>query len=158
MARRQRTSSRSSVGRPDGVSKGDADGLDYVTVKASYIERDRGLADDELMGQMTTMVMAGAHSQSARDANGPDQPFPSSGHETSATLLAWILHALAKSPASQNKLREELLRARMDPTATDLPVEVVGALPFLDAVVVRLNSLALTDLSPIDPRARSVKV
>jgi len=60
------------------------------------------------------------------------------GHETSATTLCWVLLELARNPAVQKKLRDEIrtmehvIRARgnSDFTATDL-----DNMPYLSAVI-----------------------
>lgn len=57
--------------------------------------------------------------------------FLAAGHETTSSGTTWCLHALAKAPEIQRKLREELLRV-----PTDMPsVEELSALPYLDAVL-----------------------
>jgi cytochrome P450 len=53
------------------------------------------------------------------------------GYETTATVIAWILHELALNPDHQKALRNEVSASPSDPSFDDLH----SGLPFLDAVV-----------------------
>ena len=71
------------------------------------------------------------------------------GNETSSTALTWALYALAKHPASQDKLREELMDVADERPSMYVPPsyncrrnhcligyrEDLAALPYLDAVI-----------------------
>jgi cytochrome P450 len=69
------------------------------------------LTDADVMSQISTFVVA--------------------GHETTSTSLSWTLHALTLHPHVQDKLREELMTVGSDEPS----LEVLEALPYLDAVV-----------------------
>ncbi|KAK4057130.1 hypothetical protein OIO90_001625 [Microbotryomycetes sp. JL221] len=76
------------------------------------------LSDDELQGQMTTMLLA--------------------GHETSSTALTWLLWTLAQRRDVQDKLRAEVRQARMAAQADgeeELSLDRLNGLEYLDAVV-----------------------
>ncbi|KAH9890482.1 cytochrome P450 [Cubamyces lactineus] len=74
------------------------------------------LADDELVAQVSGLVMAAM--------------------DTTSNALSRILHQLAKHPDVQEKLREEVFLARDDGTGKlrDLDYDEVMELPYLDAV------------------------
>ncbi|KAI0781533.1 cytochrome P450 [Trametes elegans] len=78
-------------------------------------EEDR-LPDEEVVAQVSTFVLAGM--------------------DTTSNALARILHLLTLHPAVQDKVREEIVRARDDGTGTlkDLDYDEVMELPYLDAV------------------------
>ena len=57
--------------------------------------------------------------------------FLAAGHETTATATGWVLYELAKNPALQENLREELLLVDSDTP----PMEELSELPYLDKVV-----------------------
>jgi len=87
-----------------------------VLIKANMatdIQDSEKMTDEEVMGQISTMLLA--------------------GHETTSTSLTWLLYDLAKPENHhiQAKLREELLLV----TADEPTMEELGALPYLDAVV-----------------------
>lgn len=97
-------------------------GSDFISlmIKANLSEGKGAMSDSEVKGQMSTMVVA--------------------GHETSSTLLSWILYELAKDPehSVQQKLREEVTAARkaaVERGDEELSADELLALPFLDAVV-----------------------
>ncbi|KAI0628771.1 cytochrome P450 [Trametes polyzona] len=96
-----------------------AEGKDIMSVllrenmKAS--EEDR-LSDDEVIGQMSILVLAAM--------------------DTTSNALSRTLVLLAEHPEVQQKLREEILRARDDGSGKlrDLDYDEVMGLPYLDAV------------------------
>ncbi|GAA5844473.1 hypothetical protein JCM9279_006317 [Rhodotorula babjevae] len=102
------------------------DGLDSVAGKKHLIalllksvqsEGKASMNDQELRGQLTTMLIA--------------------GHETTSTALTWTLWMLAKAPEVQAKLREEVRAARAKSSSEgldDLDSRVLDSLPYLDAV------------------------
>ncbi|CEL53526.1 Putative cytochrome P450 CYP13A5 OS=Caenorhabditis elegans GN=cyp-13A5 PE=3 SV=1 [Rhizoctonia solani AG-1 IB] len=71
-------------------------------------EKDR-LPEDQLLGQMNTLIFA--------------------GHETTSGALARILQLLAMNPSIQDRLRTELLEA-----PTQLTYDDLHNLPYLDAI------------------------
>ena len=82
--------------------------------------KDR-LPDDEVMGQVSTFILA--------------------GHETSSTLLTWTLYHLSRKPEFQNKLRGEIREALSEARSAgeeSLNADTLNTLPYLDAVVVSL--------------------
>ncbi|OSD02143.1 cytochrome P450 [Trametes coccinea BRFM310] len=78
-------------------------------------DEDR-LTDEELIAQVSTLVVAAM--------------------DTTSNALARIFHQLALHPEVQQKLREEIIRARDDGTGElrDLEYDEVMELPYLDAV------------------------
>ena len=103
------------------IAAGDeAGGKDLLSLlirsNSSEVAKSR-MSDDEVRGQITTILLA--------------------GHETTSTALTWILHLLSTRPAVQDRLRTEARQAFADarakgqeyPTADELL-----ALPYLDAV------------------------
>ncbi|KAI5116592.1 hypothetical protein M0805_005187 [Coniferiporia weirii] len=69
------------------------------------------LADKDVLAQISTFLVA--------------------GHKTTSTQTMWCLFALAQQPATQARLRSELLAVPSDTPSAD----TLGVLPFLDAVV-----------------------
>ncbi|KAK4506548.1 hypothetical protein PRZ48_000280 [Zasmidium cellare] len=86
-----------------------------------------GFADEELVNQMMTFLVA--------------------GHETTATAMIWALYSLCKNPEMQSKLREEI-RANIPSSASDITASQIDECHYLQAVtseVLRLWSpVALT--------------
>ncbi|KAF8638899.1 hypothetical protein AX17_001950 [Amanita inopinata Kibby_2008] len=69
------------------------------------------MSDEDVLAQVPTFLVA--------------------GHETTSSATTWALYALTQNPRAQEKLREELLNI-----TTDTPtMDVLNALPYLDAVV-----------------------
>ncbi|KAI0333105.1 cytochrome P450 [Cubamyces sp. BRFM 1775] len=95
------------------------EGKDIMSVllraNMSASETDR-LTDEELIAQVSVLVLAAM--------------------DTTSNALSRILHQLAIHQEVQEKLREELVRARDDGTGTlrDLDYDEVMELPYLDAV------------------------
>jgi len=54
------------------------------------------------------------------------------GMDTTSAALSRTLHLLAQHPEVQEKLRQEILEARVD--GQDLSYETLESLPYLDAV------------------------
>jgi cytochrome P450 len=77
------------------------------------------MSDDELVGQLTTFILA--------------------GHETTSTTLTWLMWTLAQHKDVQDKLRAEIRESRRKAVAEgreELNAEDLGAMEYLDAVVV----------------------
>ncbi|KAI8989048.1 cytochrome P450 [Trametes punicea] len=100
----------------DGIERKDLQGRDLLTLliranMANDVPESQRLSDEEVIGQIPTFLIA--------------------GHETTSNSTTWVLYALSKYPAVQQKLREELLSVKTDnPT-----MEELMALPYLDMVV-----------------------
>jgi cytochrome P450 len=71
---------------------------------ATDLRPDQRMTDDEVLAQITTFVSPLAQRQKLLTNH---QML--AGNETSSTALTWALYALAQNPASQDKLREELM-------------------------------------------------
>ncbi|KAJ7466774.1 cytochrome P450 [Mycena galericulata] len=82
-----------------------------ANISATANEKD-SLPDEEVMGQMNTLISA--------------------AHDTTSSALARMLHSLAHDLPRQRRLREELNRARAD-NFGELDHHTVTTLPFLDA-------------------------
>ncbi|GAA5823734.1 hypothetical protein JCM3770_002596 [Rhodotorula araucariae] len=107
-------------------SEVEKDGLESVAgskdliallLKSVQSEGKASMSDQELRGQLTTMLIA--------------------GHETTSTALTWTLWMLSKAPASQDKLRREIRKAYAQAKSEgieDLDSKVLDSLPYLDAV------------------------
>ncbi|KAG9003813.1 hypothetical protein FRB93_010829 [Tulasnella sp. JGI-2019a] len=99
------------------VSK-DVVGRDLLSVlaranMASDIKDSEKMMDEEMMGQITTMLLA--------------------GHETTSTSAVWLLYDLAKP---QNKAIQDKLRAELWTLSSEQPsMEELNVLPYLDAVI-----------------------
>ncbi|KAG8889125.1 hypothetical protein FRB98_005740 [Tulasnella sp. 332] len=100
-------------------------GRDLLSVLAKAnmacdIKSSEKLTDEEMMGQITTMLLA--------------------GHETTSSSVVWLLHDLARS---EHKLIQDKLRAELLTLSSEQPtMEELNALPYLDAVIrenLRLN-------------------
>ncbi|KAI9069463.1 cytochrome P450 [Trametes sanguinea] len=103
----------------EGLKQQVGEGKDIMSVllraNMNAADEDR-LTDDELVAQVSTLVLAAM--------------------DTTSNALARILHQLALHPEVQQKLREEIVRARDDGTGElrDLEYDEVMELPYLDAV------------------------
>ncbi|KAI5899074.1 cytochrome P450 [Schizophyllum commune H4-8] len=87
-----------------------------LLVKANASAGAKGqLNDQEMLGQLTTIILA--------------------GHETTATTLAWALLELARNPGAQKRLREEIRTIRRERDEPELSAETFEGMPYLDAVV-----------------------
>ncbi|KAI4518164.1 cytochrome P450 [Schizophyllum commune Loenen D] len=87
-----------------------------LLVKANASAGAKGqLNDEEMLGQLTTIILA--------------------GHETTATTLAWALLELARNPGAQKRLRDEIRTIRRERDEPELSAETFDAMPYLDAVV-----------------------
>ncbi|KAJ7798388.1 cytochrome P450 [Mycena olivaceomarginata] len=106
------------------LSSGDAEvavqvgaGKDVMSVlmkanMAAVANEKESLPDEEVLGQMNTLVSA--------------------AHDTTSSALARMLHSLAHDLPRQRRLREELAQARAD-TFGELDYHTLTTLPFLDA-------------------------
>ncbi|TCD69775.1 cytochrome P450-dit2 [Steccherinum ochraceum] len=99
----------------EAVTEQVGEGKDIMSIllKANMAaaEKDR-LPEDELLGQMSTLVFAAT--------------------DTTSTALTQILHTLAEHPDAQDKLREEIREASRD---GDIPYdELVDRMPYMDAI------------------------
>ncbi|KAJ8081467.1 hypothetical protein PM082_007312 [Marasmius tenuissimus] len=75
---------------------------------------DEKLDEDELIGQMSTLIFAAM--------------------DTTSGALARTFHLLAQNPEVQSKLRQELREAREAQGGEDVPYDILVALPYLDAI------------------------
>ncbi|KIK89943.1 hypothetical protein PAXRUDRAFT_685575 [Paxillus rubicundulus Ve08.2h10] len=82
-----------------------------LLIKGESKDAELHLSHEEIMAQMKVLLLA--------------------GYETTSVSLTWALNQLARNPAVQTKLREELLLVAGDPTYEQL----TSGLPYLDAVV-----------------------
>lgn len=106
--------------------RGSPGGDDILSLLLAARDEDgRGLADDEIVDELLTLLVA--------------------GHETTAIALAWAFYWLLRSPASLARLREELAGLGPDPDP-----EAIAAQPYLDAVCHEV--LRLWPIIPMAPR------
>ncbi|KAG8971173.1 hypothetical protein FRC05_011457 [Tulasnella sp. 425] len=105
---------RSIVLEDKGAAAG-RDILSVLPVKANTeedIKDSERLSDDEVIGQIATMLLA--------------------GHETTSSTVTWLLYDLAKPEYSPI---QEKLRAEVNAVQSDHPsMEELNSLPYLDAV------------------------
>ncbi|KAG8855329.1 hypothetical protein FRB96_007127 [Tulasnella sp. 330] len=91
---------------------------------ASDIMDSEKMTDEEMMGQITTMLLA--------------------GHETTSSSVTWLLYDLAKP---ENKPIQDRLRAELSTLSPEEPsMEELNALPYLDAVIrenLRINTVVI---------------
>ncbi|KIM65584.1 hypothetical protein SCLCIDRAFT_439847 [Scleroderma citrinum Foug A] len=112
------------AGIVDGKAEKSVIGL---LLKAEDAGADFHMSHEEITAQMKILLLA--------------------GYETTSTVLSWALLELARNPAIQTKLREELLAFSGEPTYDQL----TNNLPYLDAVVhetLRVDS-PITELTRI---------
>jgi cytochrome P450 len=101
-------------------------GDDILSLMLAVRDEDgRGMADDELLDELNTLLLA--------------------GHETTAIALAWAFYWLLRTPDALARLQSELAELGDDPDP-----EAVAALPFLDAVCHEV--LRLYPIIPMAPR------
>lgn len=113
---------RAEVAARRGAPGGD----DILSLMLAVRDEDgRGMADDELLDELNTLLLA--------------------GHETTAIALAWAFYWLLRTPEALARLREELAGLGDDPDP-----EAVAALPWLDAVCHEV--LRLYPILPMAPR------
>ena len=102
-------------------------------VKANISENPKTrLSKEEMMAQMATLTLA--------------------GHETTANTLTWYLYELARNPAYQDKLREEVMAVQAQITArgdTKVTVGDLDSMVYLQAgmKVSLLQSAVTTKIS-----------
>ncbi|KAG8855330.1 hypothetical protein FRB96_007128 [Tulasnella sp. 330] len=96
-----------------------------VLIKANTtpgLKSSEKMTDEEMMGQITTMLLA--------------------GHETTSSSTMWLLYELAKP---ENKVVQDRLRDELSMLASEEPsMEELNALPYLDAVIkedLRVNAV-----------------
>jgi len=95
------------------------------------------LSDDELFAQIKYAVIHCAfQSTFVIWTFENDRTFIFAGHETSSTGLSWTFYLLAQNPRLQNRLREEISKAKAEAGDEQISPEVLATLPFLDAVLV----------------------
>ncbi|KAF5316331.1 hypothetical protein D9619_006493 [Psilocybe cf. subviscida] len=76
--------------------------------------KEESLTEEELLGQMTTMIFAGM--------------------DTTSNALSRTLYLLATHPEVQDRLRQELAAAREDNSGEDVTYDKLVLLPYLDAI------------------------
>ncbi|KAI0089032.1 cytochrome P450, partial [Irpex rosettiformis] len=102
------------------VEKGKKDVMS-VLVRANMSENPSfQLSKNEMVSQMATLTLA--------------------GHDTTASMLTWLLWELAKHPKYQNHLREEIKQKReeiaeRDGEGVDFKMEDLESMPFLQALL-----------------------
>ncbi|KAI5899075.1 cytochrome P450 [Schizophyllum commune H4-8] len=96
----------------------DRTGTDVMSllVKANLsADAESRLNDEEMLGQLSTLILA--------------------GHETTASAIAWALYELARDPAMQNRLREEIRTMRRERNEPELTAATLDSMPYLNAVI-----------------------
>jgi len=104
-------------------------------VAAALAEPEGGLvaaADDDLMGYLIRASVRDGQSISIDALLDHMNTFVQTGHETTAGVLSYTSHALARHPDVQDKLRAELEEFGREPNYDDL--HNPKFLPYLDAV------------------------
>lgn len=102
----------------DGSSATGGKDLLFLMMRSNMshdLSESERMTDPELLGQMTTLLLA--------------------GHETTSTLLTWTLLMLARNPGVQTKLRQEMQTFIEESGRETLTYEELALLPFLDAVI-----------------------
>ncbi|KAF8588823.1 cytochrome P450 [Ramaria rubella] len=82
-----------------------------LLLQAEHAGSNTNLGPQEIAAEMMTLIFA--------------------GYETTATVIAWVLHELALNPQHQETLRSEVSASSSDPSFDELH----SGLPFLDAVI-----------------------
>jgi len=100
------------------AQEGGKTGRDLLSLMIKANEADDNaknrMTDEELMGQMTTFLLA--------------------GHETTSTALTWTLYLMSLNPSVQSTLRSEILAWRSTNIDTDPSADDLNNFPYLDAV------------------------
>jgi cytochrome P450 len=99
--------------------------LDAMIVAAD--EAGSGLSDDDIAGNVITMLLA--------------------GEDTTATTIAWLLYFLHRHPSVMQKVRAEVMRS--DAAHPPLSIEHLGAMSYLDACI--NETLRLKPVAPFLP-------
>ncbi|KIO26753.1 hypothetical protein M407DRAFT_74089 [Tulasnella calospora MUT 4182] len=122
----RRTAIAAASDTEEGKSMLQGKDLLSVLIKANMaadIKDSERLSDEEFIGQISTMLLA--------------------GHETTSTTVTWLMYELAQP---DKRHIQETLRAELISVSSNRPsMEELNALPYLDAVVrenLRLNSAA----------------
>ncbi|KIM70716.1 hypothetical protein SCLCIDRAFT_18765 [Scleroderma citrinum Foug A] len=122
------------AGIVDGKAEKSVIGL---LLKAEEADSDLHMSHEEVVAQVNKCV--GLKLGTTLNCSLQMKVLLLAGYETTSTVLSWVLLELAKNPAIQTKLREELLAFSLEPTYDQL----TNNLPYLDAVVhetLRLDS------------------
>ncbi|PWN54019.1 cytochrome P450 [Violaceomyces palustris] len=82
---------------------------------AEDVSEKEKLSDNELLGQITTLLLA--------------------GHETTSTQTTWTLHLLAEHPEIQRKLREEIHEHFGKGMERQIGYDEISSMKYLDCVV-----------------------
>lgn len=90
-------------------------------------EGGRGIDEDAVAGNITTMLLA--------------------GEDTTSHTLAWMLHLLQRDPAAMRSAREEVMRVAPDPAA--FTIEQMDALGYIDACA--QEAMRLKPVAPYIP-------
>ncbi|TFK45693.1 cytochrome P450 [Heliocybe sulcata] len=103
------------LGEHEKVAKDSLQGRDLLSLlvranMATDLPEAQRMSDEDVLAQVPTFLVA--------------------GHETTSTSVTWALYALSLSPASQTRLREELLSVDTDTPSMD----TLAGLPYLDKV------------------------
>lgn len=104
------------------IGLGEKGGKDLMTLllRSNSDDAKNKLSDAELMGSITTFILA--------------------GHETTSTMLTWTLWTLARYPEIQTRLRKEIRAGRKVARAQgrdEMTSDELGGLEYLDAITVR---------------------
>lgn len=91
----------------------------HPSVRANASEDPRfRLTDEEMISQMSVFILG--------------------GHETTASLMAWLLYELAKHPEFQGRLRDEIVQKRTELSArgdTDFSMDDFEHMTYLQATI-----------------------
>ncbi|KZV96634.1 cytochrome P450 [Exidia glandulosa HHB12029] len=110
-------------GSAEKIEKNALAGNDLITLllRANLAaDADMRLSDEEVLAQIPTFLVA--------------------GHETTSNSTTWAMYSLARNPAAQKKLRDEILAVPTDTPSLDM----LNALTYLDQVareVLRLHTV-----------------
>ncbi|KAK7041779.1 hypothetical protein VNI00_009068 [Paramarasmius palmivorus] len=98
-----------------GDTSAESDVLGVISRSLDAQDAQKRMDTDEALSQMSTIILA--------------------GHETSGNALNWLLYELAKHPADQEHLFEEIRHAREQKGGADLNANDFDSMPFFHAVV-----------------------